>query len=105
MPFIASIILLALIVVVVGRGCLILALHLQSLLDISADSPSLTGSADGSVADSVCNKLMGRRVVAAQLSCSRVACCTGAAAARGRAGEARREAHASIPRRTLAARH
>ena len=47
-PFIAPIILLALIVAAVGGGGLILALRLQLLLDISADSPSL--SANGSVA-------------------------------------------------------
>ena len=40
MPVIASIILLALIVAAVGRGGLILALRLRSLLDISAASPS-----------------------------------------------------------------
>jgi len=40
MPVIASIILLALIVAAVGRGSLILALRLRSLLDISAASPS-----------------------------------------------------------------
>ena len=40
MPVIASIILLALIVAAVGRGGLILALHLRSLLDISDASSS-----------------------------------------------------------------
>ena len=47
-PFIAPIILLALIFAAVGRGGLFLARRLQSRLDISADSPSL--GADGSVA-------------------------------------------------------
>ena len=41
MPVIASIILLALIVAAVGRGNLILALRLRSLLAISAASPSV----------------------------------------------------------------
>ena len=47
MPFIAFILLFALIVAAVDGGCLVLALHLQLLLNITADSP-LHG-ADGSV--------------------------------------------------------
>ena len=47
-PFIAPIILLALILAAVDGGYLILARHLQLRLDISADSPSL--GALGSVA-------------------------------------------------------
>ena len=47
-PFIAPIILLALIFAELGGGSLILARRLQSQLDISADSPSLC--AYGSVA-------------------------------------------------------